>query len=101
MVASPTVPRLPRQKMTGEVLDDRRRNGKQRPWKQHKQETLEISDAYLLLGDDRRSVLMSDCGSCRALLTASQVRLVGHRVFASFSLPSRCLTFWVNASATQ
>jgi len=109
MVAATTVPRLPRQKMTGEVLEDKKKNGKNRDWKRKKIESLRIAEAYRFIEEWSRSEKLAECGAwltfaecpighqrklvnanfCRqrlcsmcswrrALLTASQVRLVAH-----------------------
>ena len=108
MVVCPTVPRLSRPKRTGEVLEDMRRNGKPRPWRRYKRESLDIAAAYRILGEYRRSERMAECGtylkfrecdaghrkltganfcrlrlcsmcsSRRALLVAAQVHAVAH-----------------------
>jgi plasmid rolling circle replication initiator protein Rep len=49
--------------LTGEELQDRRLNGKERPWKRYKSESLVIAEAYGLLGDSQRAARISDCGS--------------------------------------
>jgi plasmid rolling circle replication initiator protein Rep len=108
MVVGATVPRLPRSKRTGEVLEDKRKSGKARPWQRYKQESLDIAEGYGILGKDRlsehiarcgsylkfdecarghrklkgadfcRSRLCSMCASRRALLIATQVHAVSH-----------------------
>jgi plasmid rolling circle replication initiator protein Rep len=49
--------------MTGEVLDDRRKNGKPRPWKRYKWQSLEIAGAFQILGNDSLAERIAQCGS--------------------------------------
>lgn len=63
MVADTTVPRLARQKFTGEVLEDRSKSGKLQHWKKRKEESLAISEAYFRLGENRHSIQIGECGT--------------------------------------
>jgi plasmid rolling circle replication initiator protein Rep len=49
--------------MTGEVLDDKRKNGKARPWKRYKRESLVIAEAFQLLKDYGLAARIAECGS--------------------------------------
>lgn len=77
---------------TGEVLDDRRKNGKRRPWDRYKIESLQIAEAFHLLGDDERAVRMAQCGSQLAFKecpNGHQRKLVGAN-FCRLRLCSMC-----------
>ncbi len=63
MVAGTTVPKLPRQSMTGEVLEDKKRNGKSKEWQRKKQESLIIAQAFSALGEHSRAETMAQCGA--------------------------------------
>ena len=63
MVVDATVSRLPRLKSTGEVLDDRRKNGRPRPWKRRKRESQDIAAAFEIVGDKARADRIAQSGS--------------------------------------
>lgn len=48
---------------TGEVLQDLRLNGSERPWRRRKMQALRVADAYDDLGFDRVADSMRECGS--------------------------------------
>jgi len=48
---------------TGELLCDKRKNGKDRGWDKYKLQSLAVSHAYKIIGHDRTAQIIYDCGS--------------------------------------
>lgn len=80
--------------LTGEELQDRRKNGKERPWKRYKTQSLQIAEAYGLLGDNRRAERIGECGSCLTFAecpTGHERKLVGAN-FCRARLCAMCIS---------